>query len=336
MVQGVIHVTKQNITAWFLEGGSVTIPKHLLAMMEPLGLSFEDLGKMVYLLYCGTDQIKRSDRYAQEAARTLHSKGLIHWFTDTETVDFSPMFDKISSFLGDIPQQMAYDREAYTANEMTYAQLVKNLEQQLGIFLSAIDSSTIQSVVQQYSWSYELVQEMYIIYYQKYRKQEAFQWFCQMAYGAQVHDKESLKAYVDKKDTISTKTTEVLRRLGKYNNPSEPQKEMYLKWTAIWKFTHEMILLAVEDTTGASNPSFNYLDGILSNWKERGITTPEALKEDKQRQQSMKEQFVSDRNTFERTAGDKHTSSSSGSAVRRKGTLPQYDTKKEDLDFLEW
>ena len=81
-------MTKQNITAWFFEGGSISIPARLLGLMEPLGLTFEDMGKMMYLLYCGTGQIKNSDRYAVEAARSLHAKGLIHWFTDTETVDF--------------------------------------------------------------------------------------------------------------------------------------------------------------------------------------------------------------------------------------------------------
>lgn len=76
------------------------IPRRLLGLMEPLGLTFEDLGKMLYLLYCGSDQIKSNDRYAVEAARALHSKGLIHWYTDTESVDFSPMFVKISANLG--------------------------------------------------------------------------------------------------------------------------------------------------------------------------------------------------------------------------------------------
>ena len=319
-------MTKQNITAWFLEGGSVSIPKHLITFMEPLGLSFEDLGKMVYLLYCGTDQIKRGDHYAQEAARALHQKGLIHWFTDTETIDFSPMFDKISAFVGETPQHMAFDKEDYTASEMTYAQMVKNIEQQLGIFLSAIDSSTIQEVVQLYSWPYELVQELYFVYYKNRKQESSFKWFCQMAYGAQVHDKKSVKEYAENLDTITFKTREILRKLGKHNNPSEPQKEMYLKWSGVWKFTHEMILLAVEDTTGASNPSFNYLDGILSDWKERGITTPEALKADKLQWQNMKEQFAEERNTVK----------SAGATARRKGSLPQYDTKKEDLDFLEW
>ena len=78
-------MTKQNVTAWFFEGGSISIPNRMLGMMEQLHLSFDDIGKIIYLLYCGADQIKRSDKYAVEAARTLHEKGLIHWFTDTET-----------------------------------------------------------------------------------------------------------------------------------------------------------------------------------------------------------------------------------------------------------
>ena len=319
-------MTKQNITAWFLEGGSVSIPKRILTFMEPLGISFEDLGKMVYLLYCGTDQIKRGDHYAQEAARALHQKGLIHWFTDTETIDFSPMFDKISAFVGETPQYKKADKDDVPASKLSYAQMIKNIEKKFGHTVPAADIYNMQEVVQLYSWPYELVQELYFVYYPNYRKQESFKWFCQMAYGAQVQDKESFKAFVANLDTITYKTKEVLRKLGKYNNPSEPQKEMYLKWSGVWKFTHEMILLAVEDTTGASNPSFNYLDGILSDWKERGITTPEALKADKLQWQNMKEQFAEERNTVK----------SAGATARRKGSLPQYDTKKEDLDFLEW
>ncbi len=313
-------MTKQNITAWFLEGGSVAIPKHLLGLMEPLGLTFEDLGKMVYLLYCGTDQIKRSDQYAQDAARTLHAKGLIHWFTDTETVDFSPMFDKISMSLGETPQHLAENREDFASEELNYAQVIKNIEQKLGYFPNLMEKQMIQEVVQRYNWSYELVQELFILHYKDHKKESNFRWFCQMAYGAQVQDKASLKEFVDNLDTVTYKTKEVLRRLGKRNNPSEPQKELYLKWSAQWKFTHEMILLAVEETTGADNPSFNYLDSILKSWMEQGIATPEQLQAEKLRQQKEKLGRV------QNTAGNN----------RRKGGLPEYDTKKEDLDFLEW
>ena len=313
-------MAKQNITAWFLEGGSVAIPKHLLALMEPLGLNFEDLGKMVYLLYCGTDQIKRSDPYAQEAARTLHNKGLIHWFTDTETIDFSPMFDKISMNLGENPQYLAHDSEDFTSSELNYAQVVKNLEQKLGYFLTLRDKQVIQEVTQLYNWSYELVQEMFILHYKEHRKESNFRFFCQMAYGAQVVDKASFKAFVDNLNTISYKTTEVLRKLGKRNHPSEPQKELYLKWSAKWKFSHEMILLAVEETTGADNPSFNYLDSILKGWMEHGITSPEQLQAEKQCMQQNKA----------KAPGKIITGQSNG-----KGKIAKFDTDDNDLDFLE-
>ena len=271
------------MTAWFFEGGMVGIPRHLLGLMEPLGLSFEDIGKLVYLLYCGTDQIKNNDRYAQEAARTLHGKGLIHWFTDTETVDFSPMFDKISANLGEQPQYLAQDTQSFTSTELNYAQLIKKLEQNLGQFLNLRDKQAVQEVVQRYNWSYDLVYDIYSRYWQEHRKQYDFRFFCQMAYGAQVRDAESLQAFLEGLNTVSYKTTEVIRKLGQKGYPTEPQKEMYLKWTGQWKFTHEMIMQAVEETVGARNPSFRYMDAVLKEWQERGIQTPEQLQEDRTR-----------------------------------------------------
>ena len=35
-----------------------------------------------------------------------------------------------------------------------------------------------------------------------------------------------------------------------------------------------MIIMATDDTTGADNPSMNYLDSILASWHAMGITTP--------------------------------------------------------------
>ena len=40
---------KQNLYAWFFEGGIVGVPKRLLGLMEPLGLDFDDLGKIIYI-----------------------------------------------------------------------------------------------------------------------------------------------------------------------------------------------------------------------------------------------------------------------------------------------
>lgn len=316
-------MSKQNITAWFFEGGSISIPRRLLGLMEPLGLTLEDLGKILYLLYCGTDQIKNNDRYAVEAARTLHGKGLIHWFTDTQTVDFSPMFDKISRSLGETPSYLTEENSSYTASDFNYAQLVKKLEQTLGLFLTLRDKQNIQEAVQRYNWSYELMYEIYKVYYEQHRKYYDFRFFCQMAYGAQVREKESFQNFVETLNTTTYKTTEVLRKLGQRSYPTEPQKELYLKWTAQWKFTHQMVLLAVEETVGASNPSFKYIDRVLESWLDKNIMTPEALEQEQRKREVEKQQRESGRQ-------------STDSHKKQNTSVPQkFKPEGRDLSFLE-
>lgn len=280
-------LSKQNLIAWFFEGGNIGIPTRLLGLMEPLGLTFDDIGKIIYLLYCGADQIKNSDRYAIEAARTLHSKGLIHWFTDTESVDFSPMFDKICVNLGGETQTPTKESNFFSG-QLNYAQLIKKLEQNLGTFLNLRDKQNIQEVVQRYNWSYDLVYEIYKIYYQHHRKEYDFGFFCRMAYGAQVCDQDSFLRFTSNLNTTSYKTVEVMRKLGMQGAPSEVNKELYVKWTWEWKFSHEMIMLAVEETTGARNPSFKYIDAVLKEWQEKNITSPEALNQFKQQQEKKR------------------------------------------------
>lgn len=280
---------KQNLSAWFFEGGAVTIPKNLLGLMEPLGLTFEDLGRMVYLLYCGTDQIMNDDHYAVEAAKALHSKGIVNWQVDRQSVDFSPMFDKISQNLGDQPVYVA--QSGYTTEELNYADWRKRFEQEHGRFLSLKEQSTIQEAAQRYNWSYELTFTVFDFYLKNYRRHSYdFAFFCQMAFGAKVTDLASFEQFTKRLELTTTKVIEVLKRLGKYNNPTEAQKEMYLKWQNSWKFSHEVILMAADSTINAANPSFGYMDTILQEWQELGLATPEKVREYKAEQQKEKQQ----------------------------------------------
>ena len=277
---------KQNLYAWFFEGGIVGVPKRLLGLMEPLGLDFDDLGKIIYLLYSGTSEVKSDDRYAIEAARTLHGKGLVNWYTDKETIDFSPMFEKIAASLGESSEKINFsDTNEFSTHQLNYAELIKKLEREQGKFLSLKEKQELESAVQKYNWSYDLLYEIYMFYQKNFRKHTYdFSFFCQMAYGAKVEDSRGLARFIASLETTNTKVQEVLRRLGKYNNPTEKQKEMYLKWTNLWKFSHEMILLAADENMAADNPSFAYTDTILDNWYKEQIVTVDDVKMRKENQ----------------------------------------------------
>lgn len=269
---------KQNFTSWLLEGGIVGIPKNLIGLMEPLRLTFEDLGKISYLLYCGCNQVQKEDSYAQNAVKSLRKKGLINWFPDCNRVDFSPMYDLISSKLGGSAVQIEREPEN-NEGTLTYSELIKSIERRLAHFLSAKEKIVIQKVTQSYDWSYELVLEMYTFYQANFRRRYAFSFFAQMAFGAKVEDLESLQRFIKDLNYTSYKVVEIKRRLGQKNNPTEVEKECYLKWANEWKFDHEMILMAVEQTIYASDPSFKYIDSILANWHEKDIKNTETLKQ---------------------------------------------------------
>lgn len=68
--------------------------------------------------------------------------------------------------------------------------------------------------------------------------------------------------------------------------PTTAQQKYVGKWTADWKFTQEMLILAYEETLkNAGKASFPYMDKILASWKSKGIDTPEKAAEQEQKHQ---------------------------------------------------
>lgn len=63
---------------------------------------------------------------------------------------------------------------------------------------------------------------------------------------------------------------QVLEKLGMRRYPTEPEQALYRQWMVDWGFTPEAILRAVDETIKSSNPSFQYLNGILKRMHEQG------------------------------------------------------------------
>ena len=274
--------------------------------MEPLGLSFDDIGKIAYILYCGCNEVKKEDPYALMAVNSLKKKALINWYPEANKVDFSPMYNLISSKLGiepayvetpDIIETTTLNNEGNIENvvneeeikDLTYSELIKAIEKKLARFLSAKEKMDIQKVVQRYNWSNDLVYEIFVFYQLNLRRSYAFLFFAQMVFGARVDDSQSLKRFIENLNYTSYKVSEIKKRLGQRNNPTEVEKECYLKWSNEWKFSHEMVLQAVEQTIYASDPSFKYIDSILENWDKQGIKDIERLKEDLAKRELIKQ-----------------------------------------------
>ena len=58
---------------------------------------------------------------------------------------------------------------------------------------------------------------------------------------------------------------------------TEYEKGYIERWTVDYCYSLEIIELALKKSTSKSNFSFNYFDGILSDWHERNLKTTQEI-----------------------------------------------------------
>lgn len=274
---------------WFLQTGSVALPKRLLAYMAPLELSFEELGEIVYL-FSLEGRVPSGDKHAKTAAADLVKKRLITYNADTGAISFAPLYDRMLGNTTAADAARAQGNAAKEADYDTLTAVVKRYEKEKGILLPANARRDISEIILRYGWSADLCYAIYDYYHTHQRQHYSFLSFAQMAHNAGVSDIPSLRSFVKGLDYEITKVREVLRLLGKRNMPTEPQRALYAKWTQEWHFSHELILMAIDDTTGADNPSMNYLDAILEQWHRLGITRRDQVEVYRAQQKSARAQ----------------------------------------------
>jgi DnaD/phage-associated family protein len=270
------------ILNWFLSGGSATVPKRLLAFMEPLDLDFDDLGRILYVS-AQEGHVDNQDALGLEAVSSLVKKRLVTFNAATGAVDFSPLYDLIG---GNLQTGRAVQPEKTTKEEAAYeavASLMKRFEAERTLFLTQKTQQELLEAMLRYGFSEDLTHDLYAWYLDHARRSYSFPFLAQQAYSAGVSDPESLAAFVKNMDYELQKVREVLRLLGKYNNPTEPQRKLYRKWSRDWGFGHDVILMAIDETVGANNPSMRYLDAVLSKWHEQGAHTADQVRALKQK-----------------------------------------------------
>ena len=102
-----------------------------------------------------------------------------------------------------------------------------------------------------------------------------------------VQNAADVENYLQYEEAAHKGAQAVLRRLGRRRLPSEDELSLYRKWTGEWGFTQEGILQACQETTAAGEPTFKYLDGILSRLRntdatpENARTVAETLSQDR-------------------------------------------------------
>ena len=90
-------------------------------------------------------------------------------------------------------------------------------------------------------------------------------------------DLSSVNDYFEEQKRTDEFIKKLLLTIGANRRPTPWDRENYAMWKS-WNFTEEMILEAGKISSGKSS-SIAYMNGILSNWKNNSIFTPESIGE---------------------------------------------------------
>ena len=83
-----------------------------------------------------------------------------------------------------------------------------------------------------------------------------------------------LDKYWDKKEKLYTLQKTISKKLGITRNLSEYEESYIEKWNLDFGYNLDVIEIALKKTTSKSNPSFNYVDTLLTSWHDRNLKTP--------------------------------------------------------------
>lgn len=86
-----------------------------------------------------------------------------------------------------------------------------------------------------------------------------------------------LDLYYQKQEKIKSVETAIKKKLRLSRNLSVFEEAYIEKWNINYGYEMDIINLALKKTTSKYNPSFEYIDKLLTDWHEKGFKTPEQI-----------------------------------------------------------
>jgi DnaD/phage-associated family protein len=87
-----------------------------------------------------------------------------------------------------------------------------------------------------------------------------------------------LDAYFQKQEKLSLQCKDIKKKLRLTRNLSMFEEAYVEKWIMNYGYDSNVIDLALMKTTSKSNPSFEYIDKLISDWHERNFKTADQIK----------------------------------------------------------
>ncbi len=86
-----------------------------------------------------------------------------------------------------------------------------------------------------------------------------------------------LELYYEKQEKVNKVANMIIKKLNISRPLSHYEFNYVEKWIIDFSFSFDIIEIALKRTTSKVNPSFDYIDKLLTDWHDRKFTTPEQV-----------------------------------------------------------
>ena len=86
-----------------------------------------------------------------------------------------------------------------------------------------------------------------------------------------------LDNYYSNQESLNKIKKSIAKKLGKYNGLTQYEQAYIENWVSNFGYDMDIIEIALKRTTFKQNPTFEYINNIITNWHERGLKTPEQV-----------------------------------------------------------
>lgn len=92
-------------------------------------------------------------------------------------------------------------------------------------------------------------------------------------YKSNIKTWSDLDLYYEKQEKLNVIKKSISKKLGLSRSLTQYEEAYIEKWIVDFGFSLEVIDIALKKTTSKTNPSFDYIDKLLTDWNDRGLKT---------------------------------------------------------------
>ena len=98
------------------------------------------------------------------------------------------------------------------------------------------------------------------------------------AWGAnKIQTWNDLDIYDQKQEKLKKIKNTIAKKLGKYNGLTQYEEAYIENWVLDYGYDMNIIEIALNRTTFKQNPTFEYINNIITDWHERSLKTPDEI-----------------------------------------------------------